>query len=139
MLFILSILAVTAYSSMNTDSFNVVTEHERLKSVLRYAQMYAMKDEFQWRVDVDADQYTLQRVTNTSGATQDMVIPGIGTTHELGRVSVTSGTGIVSFDSRGRPYLDGNLLSSSHTISLKGTGSNDTLSINITAVTGYIR
>lgn len=138
-LVLLGIVAVGVLSALPGSNVDLASEADRLKSHLRYAQIRAQSDTYEWRL-VFSDDRTYQIgpvVIPGAGFTPD-VVPGTGATERLleDSITATSGTAI-RFDSWGRPLTDGGtLLFSNQTITL--TAGDQSRSITIQAQTGLI-
>jgi prepilin-type N-terminal cleavage/methylation domain-containing protein len=121
-LILLGILALGVVSVLPSSNVTLATEADRLSSHLRYAQIRAQADTYQWRlVFTDTTTYQIGPV----------VVPGEGFTP-----GIVPGTAI-RFDSWGRPLSDtGVLLDADQTITLTEGARNQ--SITILAETGLI-
>jgi Tfp pilus assembly protein FimT len=138
-LVLLGIASIIVVSAFPKSDAGLVSEVDRLKSHLRYAQIRAQSDTHEWRL-VFSDDRTYQIgpvVIPGAGFTPD-VVPGTGATERLleDGITATSGTAI-RFDSWGRPLTDGGTpLFSNQTITL--TAGDQSRSITIQAQTGLI-
>jgi hypothetical protein len=136
---LLGIASIIVVSAFPKSDAGLVSEVDRLKSHLRYAQIRAQSDTHEWRL-VFSDDRTYQIgpvVIPGAGFTPD-VVPGTGATERLleDGITATSGTAI-RFDSWGRPLTDGGTpLFSNQTITL--TAGDQSRSITIQAQTGLI-
>jgi prepilin-type N-terminal cleavage/methylation domain-containing protein len=137
-LIVLAIVTTVITYRPTTDSNDLITQTEILKSHLRYAQIRAMNDTVPWGIHIPnaGSSYVLYK--NNATATNDILpgeAPGISPapqTHTFkGGVTVPSGAGTtINFDNWGSPGA------SPLTITLfDGTA---TITITITRNTGYI-
>lgn len=137
-LVLLSIIAVGAVSILPASNARLAKEAGRLSSHLRYAQIRAQADTYQWRlVFTNANTYRIGPVVVPGAGFTPGIVPGGGTQGTLtDGVTTTSGT-VIRFDSWGRPLNDaGTLLGADQTITLtQGTQSRN---ITIRAGTGLI-
>ena len=138
-LVLLSIIAVGAVSILPASNSRLATEADRLSSHLRYAQIRAQADTYQWRlVFTDATTYRIGPVVVPGAGFTPGIVPGAGGTQGIltDGVTTTSGT-VIRFDSWGRPLNDaGTLLGADQTITL--TQGTQTRNITIRAGTGLI-
>ena len=136
---VLVLLGVMAVASLNNSNMELDSETERLKSHLRYAQIRAQGDTYQWHlVFTDSRTYQIGPVVVTGAGFTPGIVPGTGTTQGTldDGVITTNGT-VIRFDSLGRPVSDnGSLLTSNQTITL--VDGEETRDITIQAQTGLI-
>ncbi|MEJ6641933.1 MAG: type II secretion system protein [Akkermansiaceae bacterium] len=138
-LVLLGIVAVGVVSGLPGSNVRLVTEVDRVSAHLRYAQIRAQADIYQWRlVFADTTTYQIGPVVVPGEGFTPGIVPGSGALQGTlsGGVTATAGT-VIHFDSWGRPSSDaGALLDSNQTITLTdGIGSQ---SIIILAGTGLI-
>lgn len=129
--------AVILYRGSGNEGAKAVTEVDRLKAHLRFAQYLAMNNvsPVRWGIQINGQSYTLVRNLTGDGATFDQPydLPGENSaTHNLAPLSATSVT--ILFDEWGTPYNGTTKLSSNAIITLN-PGSQ---SITISAGTGFI-
>lgn len=133
-LILLGILTAIAVSIIPSSTPNLVTEADRLKSHLRYAQLRAQADTYEWRLIFTNDTtYQIGPVVFPGQGFIPKNIPGAGGTQATlsDGVSATDGT-VIRFDSWGRPMDDTNtLLSANQTITLTGGGRSETITIQV--------
>ncbi len=123
---IVSAVAVSRLSS--TDTYNLASETEILKSHLRYAQSRAMSDTVSWGIVFSGSSYTLQ----TDGSTATTNLPNEDSpTHSL-QEGVIANCSAVAFDQFGSPVP----LGAGTTIKLSAGGNSR--SITVTPNTGFI-
>jgi type II secretory pathway pseudopilin PulG len=138
-LIMLGVLAGGAMSAFPDSNANLATEADRLRSHLRYAQIRAQADVYQWRlVFTDATTYQIGPVVIPGAGFTPGVVPGSdGTQGGLtDGVTAIAGT-VIRFDSWGRPLSDwGNVLGADKAITLTAGARNE--SITIRAGTGLI-
>jgi len=138
-LLLLVVIAAGAVSVLPDSSVSLFTEANRLSSHVRYAQIRAQADTYQWRLAfTDAQTYQIGPVVVPGPGFTPAVVPGTGTTQRslTDGVMTTAGTAI-RFDSWGRPLNDaGTLLGSDQIITLTRGGQNQTITIR--AGTGLI-
>lgn len=130
--------AFLASSYFNVTASSLTSEVDVVKSHLRYAQARSMNTNTVWGINISSTtQYSLFTNGNTSNM---MLLPGQDTnTLTLPSGVAFAGTGIVSFDSWGKPYTDAGAASaqsSTRTFTLSSGSSSQ--SINITPNTGFI-
>lgn len=123
---------------MNTDSVNVNSEAEIVKSHVRYAQSRAMNTNTIWGINIlTSSQYSLFQNGNTANVVS---LPGQDSvTVTLPAGIAFSATGVISFDTWGKPHTDAAGTSSqagSRVITL--TKGSSTQNITITQNTGFI-
>lgn len=138
-LLLLGILAVIAGNALPNSNASVVTQANRLSAHLRYAQIRAQADTYQWRlVFTDASTYQIGQVVVPGAGFTPSVVPGTATTQGILTDGVTAPAGTaIRFDSWGRPLSDaGALLATDQTITLTQGALSE--SITIRAVTGFI-
>ena len=128
-LVLLGILGGGVVSVLPGSNVTLTAEADRLSSHLRYAQIRAQADSYQWRVVF----------TNTTSYQIGPVIPGAGAMEGNLAEGVTTPAGtVIRFDSWGRPWSDaGTLLGADQTIILTDGARNQ--SITILAGTGLIQ
>lgn len=138
-LILLGLLALGVMSILPSSNAALTTEADRLRSQLRYVQLRAQADVYQWRVVfTDATTYQIGPVVIPGSGYSPRVVPGTGETHGTltGGVTTTAGT-VVRFDSWGRPMNDsGNALLTHQVITLRDGERSE--SITIMAGTGLI-
>jgi prepilin-type N-terminal cleavage/methylation domain-containing protein len=136
---LLSIIALGAVSVLPGSDVSLPTEVDRLSSHLRYAQIRAQADTYQWRVVFnDTQTYQIGPVVVPGAGFTPTIVPGEGGTQRTltGGVTATAGTAI-RFDSWGRPMTDGGaLLVEDQAITL--TQGTQTQAVTIRAGTGLI-
>jgi len=136
---LLSIIAAGVVSVLPDSNARLATEADRLSSHLRYAQIRAQSDIYQWRlVFTDATTYQIGPVVVPGTGFTPGIVPGAGATQRTltDGVTTTSGT-VIQFDSLGRPLgYTGALLVVDQTIPLTEGIRNRTISIR--AGTGLI-
>jgi MSHA pilin protein MshC len=131
---IVAAVAIPKLVNLGTD---VLAENDKFKTFVRHAQARAMNSSSVWGVSFSSGSYFLFQDGDTNNAVS---MPG----EDASTVNLPSGitispTGIVSFDSWGRPYTDAagtSLQNGPRTITLSGGGSSR--SITITPNTGFI-
>ncbi len=129
--------AVILYRGSGNEGAKAVTEVDRLKAHLRFAQYLALNNisPVRWGIQINGQSYTLVRNLTGDGATFDQPynLPGENSaTHSLAPLSATSVT--ILFDEWGTPYNRATKLGSNATITLN-PGSQ---SIIVSAGTGFI-
>lgn len=138
-LILMGILAAIVMSILPGSTVNLTKEADRLSSHLRYAQLRAQSDTYQWRVIfTDTTTYEIGPMVVTGRGFTPGTIPGTDSTEGVlsEGVTTTSGT-VIRFDSWGRPLTDfGTLRTTDQTIILTGGGL--TQIITIQAETGLI-
>ena len=131
------VAAVVISRSTSTDSYSVVSEADILKSNLRFAQLKSMGSDSAviWGITVAAGSYTL--TCSTTDAVNDpcpttLLLPGDNSaTHTFASgITVTAGTGAITFDNWGSP------IQGARTITL--SGGSETATVAITANSGFI-
>lgn len=132
-LVLLGILAVGVVSfTSGSSNLNLVAEADLIKSHLRYAQIRAQADIYEWRVIfTDATTYQIGPVVIPGQGFTPQIVPGtVGTEATLtDGISAASGT-VIRFDSWGRPMDDANaLLNVDKTITLTGGGRSEVITI----------
>ncbi|BCX46864.1 S23 ribosomal protein [Haloferula helveola] len=138
-LILLGILAVIAASVLPRSNASLATQANQLSANLRYAQIRAQADTYQWRlVFTDATTYQIGQVIVPGAGFKPAVVPGTSTTQGTLTDGVTAPAGTaIRFDSWGRPLNDaGALLASDQTITL--TQGSLSESVVIRANTGFI-
>lgn len=138
-LLLLGVIAIGVVSVMPNSNVSVATEAEQLRSHLRFAQIRAQADTYQWRLVFTSTQtYQVGPVVVPGPGFTPRTVPGTGTNQRTmtDGVATTAGT-VVRFDSWGRPLSDaGALLGADLTITL--TRGTETQTITIEAGTGLI-
>lgn len=137
-LLLLSIIAVVTVNNLPASNASLAAEAHRLSSHLRYAQIRAQADTYQWRlVFTNASTYQIGPVIVPGAGFTPGIIPGTGTTQKLTDGVTATGSSVIRFDSWGRP-LDaaGALLGTDQTISL--TQGSESRTVIIRANTGFI-
>lgn len=138
-LVLLAIIAVGVVRILPASNVSLATEADRLSSHLRYAQIRAQADTYQWRlVFTDATSYQIGPVVIPGAGFTPGIVPGAGSTQRTltDGVTTTAGT-VIRFDSWGRPLNDaGVLLGADQTITL--TRGERNRIITIRAGTGLI-
>ena len=127
------IMAIVVSRVFSTNTVELDSQIDKVKSHLRYAQMRSMNDNLIWGISFAASQYWLFKAGNTANR---IILPG----EESDTVDLPSGTNpskTIAFDSWGRPSesASGSPLAGSD-ISLTIGGEND--AILIYKNTGYI-
>lgn len=133
----LSIIAAGVVSVLPTSNVSLATEADRLSSHLRYAQIRAQADIYQWRlVFTDTTTYQIGPVVVPGAGFTPGIVPGAGATQRALTDGVTTTTGtVIRFDSWGRPMNDGGVLGV-QTITLSQGAQNQVITIR--AGTGLI-
>ena len=138
-LVLLSVIALGVLSTLPNASSSLPAEIDRVSSHLRYAQIRAQADIYQWRlVFTSTTTYQVGPVVIPGAGFTPVNIPGTGATSATlsDGIATTSGTA-VRFDSWGRPMSDaGALLATDQTITL--TRGSESMTITIEAGTGLI-
>ena len=127
-LMILGVVALVAASRITSMNVDATVEADRLKANLRFAQYLAMSNNtVAYSVTIASGSYTLQE----DGVAAAVNFPDSGSpTHSFGGgVSVTSGTGTLTFDEWGSPGTTNYVITISD-----GSPTN----ITITRNTGFI-
>lgn len=138
-LILLGVMAASVLGIKPSSNADVSAEADRLRSHLRYVQLRAQADIYDWRlVFINSRDYRLGPVVITGRGFTPSAIPG--TTQKRGTLGnglrTNSGT-VIRFDSWGRPLTDfGSLLTTDQTITLTGGGESRTITIR--AGTGLI-
>lgn len=132
---LLGILLAAAAAAFGEHGANLAAEAAFLRVSIRYAQSRAMGDTVPWGLSLGQNSYTLVRDGAPAGQ-----LPGEGgaTRTLAGGVTVASGTGTLTFDAWGAPYVSGAALRSAHTITLAGAG-GASRAIVVTPNTGFVR
>ena len=131
-LVLLGIMVAVVVSRAGGHEADLPVEAAILKAHLRYAQTRALADTVPWGVSLASGQYTLLRDGVAAGQ-----LPGEdGHTHALQGVTMSTGTGSLTFNSWGEPSISGVLLSANHTITLSAGGSSR--SVVVTKNTGFV-
>ena len=138
-LVLLGILAFGILSFASDTRTGLSAETNRVKSHLRYAQIRAQADIYEWRlVFTDTQTYQIGPVVSPGGGFTPQIIPGTNETQRTLENGVTvSANTTIRFDSWGRPLTDGGMpIGASQTMVLSdGVRAQDIL---ITAQTGLI-
>lgn len=136
-LILLGIVAVVAIPRFSDLAADVRAEEDRFRTFLRYAQAQAMNSNSVWGVSFGSGSYFLFRDGDTGN---QATMPGENaSTINLPSGITISPAGIVSFDSRGRPYTNAGATaaqSGQRTISLSKGGTS--IGVTITQNTGFI-
>jgi MSHA pilin protein MshC len=123
----MGILLAVAVSRFRRNGIDLAAESALLRSHLRYAQSRAMADTVPWGVSLATGSYTLTHDGNAAGQ-----LPGDDDhTHTLQGVTISAGTGNLTFDSWGAPSAGG------HTITLSDGSSTKT--ITVIQNTGFVQ
>ena len=139
-LVLLGILGGGVVSVLPGSNVTLATEADRLSSHLRYAQIRAQADTYQWRlVFTDTTSYQIGPVVIPGTGFTPGIIPGTGAMEGTLTEGVTTPSGtVIRFDSWGRPLTDaGALLGADQTIILTDGARNQ--GITILAGTGLIQ
>ena len=135
-LIIVAIMSAVVFSrGSSTNDANQVSELDILKNHLRYAQLRALGDNADWKIDFQSGSYTLYNGdTSNPGGWILSPLPsdeGMGSsTHTLKEVTLTTYPTTISFNSWGVPTTGG---TGSLSITLSGGKT-----ITITSNTGFI-
>ncbi len=141
-LIVMSIITAFAVGRVADNKPELIAQKEVLKVHLRYAQSRAMNSNDNYGIQSDAtgDTYSLFRYNGASGVVI-VNFPGEGANHiDLSALGLSMDAGIiVSFDSKGIPYMDnlGTLQIGDRTLTL--TSGSDSETITITQNTGFIQ
>jgi len=138
-LLLLGVLAAGAVSVLPRSDAGLITEADRLGTHLRYAQIRALADTYQWRLAfIDAQTYQLGPVVVPGAGFAPAIVPGTGATQRTLTAGVTTSPAtVIRFDSWGRPLSDAGIpLGANQTITLTEGGRNATITIR--AGTGLI-
>jgi MSHA pilin protein MshC len=135
-LIVLAIMAPFVITRVTTDTNNLITQTEILKSHLRYAQIMAMNDTVPWGIRVpNANSYILYKNNATANDILPGETPGVPPapqTHTLPTdVTITSGVATYNFDDWGSPGTS--------TLTITLSQGTTTSSITITRNTGYVQ
>jgi MSHA pilin protein MshC len=130
--------AAVSVKFLAMDPVNLNSETDTVKSHIRYAQFRAMNTNTVWGINISsATQYSLFQ----NGSTADTVkLPG----QDALTISLPTGTsfgstGIISFDTWGKPYTDaGAAASQSGTRTITLSYGSSSKNITITQNTGFI-
>lgn len=138
-LILLGLLSLGVLSVLPDSEVTLSTEADQLRSDLRYAQIRAQADVYQWRlVFTDASTYQIGPVVIPGPGFVPRVVPGSGETQRTMADGITTTPGTAfRFDSWGRALTDaGTLPDQNPGITLSsGTGSER---ITVFAQTGFI-
>jgi type II secretory pathway pseudopilin PulG len=130
-LLLISIVGAVVASRLVDTGSNAAGEAELLKANLRFAQGRALSEgpQVSWGLLITSASYTLIK-----NGLQASSLPGENSAvHVLEGVTITSGTGTLTFDFRCQPYLGGSLLAANHVITFSGGKA-----VTITSGTGFI-
>jgi prepilin-type N-terminal cleavage/methylation domain-containing protein len=137
-LIILGIITAFVVSRSTNIRAELSSETETVKAHLRYAQCMALaNDIYSWRITLSSgspDYYTLSKINKSDGTeTNPINLPNEDSpTHTLPTgISITSGSGTVTFDEWGSPGI-----TTLNIILSDGVGNSET--ITITKNTGFI-
>lgn len=139
-LFLITVLAAGVVSSIPDSRLVLPVEADRLSSHIRYTQIRAQSDVYQWRLAfTDTRTYEIGPVIIPGAGFTPTPIPGSSATQRTLPSGVTADADIViRFDSWGRPLTDaGSLLSSDLSVTL--TEGGESRQLTILAGTGLIR
>jgi len=122
---------------MDTDPVSLNSQADVIKSHLRYAQSRAMNTNTVWGINIStASQYSLFQNGNTANV---VLLPGQDSvTVTLPAGIAFSATGVISFDTWGKPYSDAAGTAPQGRIFTLTKGSS-TQNITITQNTGFIQ
>lgn len=137
---IFGILASVALRKLPPSNVALFTESDRLATHLRYTQLRALSDIYDWRLEfTNATTYQIGPVLDPEGFTPG-IIPGTASTSRTLTAGVSlsgQNTLIIQFDPWGRPVdANGTLLTENQTPVL--SEGNVTASLLIYAETGFI-
>ncbi|HBO83884.1 MAG: hypothetical protein A2073_04625 [Deltaproteobacteria bacterium GWC2_42_11] len=131
--------AVVASMMFSTDLYKITSETEKLKAHIRYAQSLALNSNVVWGIHFsDETHYAIFKNGNINDT---VILPGEDSTPVELPAGVTvqdTVTGIISFDSWGKPYTDAAATvpgGANITVSLSGVPDE---SITVTQNTGFI-
>ena len=142
---IIAIVGVVAVSRMtSTKTFDVAAVVEILKANLRYAQFRALSDTDKrygekattWGIVLSANSYTLQKTEEGSITNPSLFGESSSTRNLASGISITTGTGIITYDGWGIPALNGAPIAGDLTIIITDGTSPQT--ITVTKNTGFI-
>ena len=129
---ILVAVAVSHFSNIDADS---ISDFEKVKSHLRYAQSKSMANSnVRWGIQFSGSTYSLFGDTNGNGsivASEQFVLPGEDSVNAV--LETSTANGIIAFDWWGAPYLNVNC-----TTAHGGSLTVGTKTITITPETGFI-
>jgi prepilin-type N-terminal cleavage/methylation domain-containing protein len=135
-LIVLGILAAVAVSRFSTIDADTISDFEKVKSHLRFAQAKAMANsEVRWGIQFSGTTYSLFGDINGNGSIDSgerFVLPGEETLNAP--LESLSATGIVAFDWWGSPFSD----IACNTPRAGGSFSLGSKTITITPETGFI-
>ena len=140
---VMGIVTAFAVGRVADNKPELLAQTQVLKIHLRYAQSRAMNSNDNYGIETDGNIYWLFRYNLTSSDVR-VNFPGEDSDHiDLSAIGLTLSMvdgNIVSFDSRGIPYLDntGTLQLTDRTLTLS-TSALDTENIIITKNTGFIQ
>ncbi len=138
---VMGIISAFVIGRAMEDEPELIAQKEVLKVHLRYAQSRGMNSNDNYGIQTDGNDYWLFRVSGTNrvnfpGEQSDYIdLAALGLSLSMG-----ADGDIVSFDSRGIPYIDnaGTRQTDDRTLTLtSGSGSSET--ITITRNTGFIQ
>jgi MSHA pilin protein MshC len=140
-LIVMSIITAFAVGRVADNKPELVAQKEVLKVHLRYAQSRAMNSNDNYGIQSDATGHTYS-LFKYNGASGVVIVnfPGEGANIDLSMLGLSMDADIiVSFDSRGIPYMDnsGTLQMGDRTLTL--SSGSDSENITITQNTGFIQ
>lgn len=138
-LILLGVLAAGALSVLPRSDAALATEADRLAFHLRYTQIRAQADTYQWRLAfIDSQTYQVGPVVIPGAGFTPAIVPGTGGTQRTLRDGVTvPAQPVIHFDSWGRPLSDAGVpLGADQTITL--TQGDRNVAVTIHAETGLI-
>jgi prepilin-type N-terminal cleavage/methylation domain-containing protein len=131
---IIAVIAAFALSRINFRT-DLQAEVDKMKSQLRYVQHVALcgNNTYTWRMNITANSYTFTRWDGVNSV--GMPLPGAtGTVNNTVNlptgITVTAGTGTISFDQWGSP--------GANTIAIDMTDGSTTRGITVTKNTGFV-
>jgi prepilin-type N-terminal cleavage/methylation domain-containing protein len=127
-LVVATVIAVIVISRLMSSGTELIAQTDVIKAHLRYAQARAMGSDVIWGIEFKGSTYSLFKNGNTSD-TVTLIGEDSDTLNLHSGISVS---GIVSFDSWGKPYSDASGQTGHPGGQIVG------LSINITQNTGFI-
>lgn len=138
---VMGIISAFVIGRAMDDKPELIAQKEVLKVHLRYAQSRAMNSNDNYGIISNAtgSNYSLFRYNGGSGVV-NVSFPGEGPNIDLSVLGLSMNADIiVSFDSRGIPYMDnsGTLQAGDRTLTLSAGSDNET--ITITQNTGFIQ
>jgi MSHA pilin protein MshC len=132
---VLSAFAMSKYSS--TATYSLKSQTEVIKNHLRYAQTRAMNSNDYWGINFAGSSYTFFSSTNPS---TPVMLPGEDSSVATIPYGITTTTGIVVFDTWGKPYTDAagaSIQTGNRNIIVSLTG-EPSETITITENTGFV-